>query len=203
MQSTTNKQTKRWYLTSQVQSGRLCESDRSCLKSETAKVILNSLDRSLSLMTVQFELDPSIEPVAIFYLLWNYYKRSLKSLSSLNMSEMRLKLKPKSFGSEYGRKFQELFAGILWGISSLCSSFSHLVDAAIMMNEKRVENFILFRFKILKFWDHGGLYSKVFTVTFSPIPTVGVWLMLELLEPNLFLNLSILYFWLKFRNSVK
>ena len=76
---------------------------------------------------------------------WNNYNRSLKSPNSLNMSAIRLKLKPKFFGSEYGRKFQELSSGI--SVSSFSLSHSHLVDTEIMMNEKRVENFIFQRFK--------------------------------------------------------
>ena len=150
MQSKTNKQTKTYHWSSSKWT--IVRKWPFMALNKTVQVMLNSqIDRPLWPTTVQFELDPSVERVAIFYLLyWNYYNRSLKSLSSLNMSEMRLKLKPKSFGSEYGRKFQELFAGILWGISSLCSSFSHLVDAAIMMNEKRVENFIFQRFEIKK-----------------------------------------------------
>ena len=106
----------------------------------------NQIDRSLLPMAVHFGHDPSDEHVTFYDLVyWNNYNRSLKSLSSLNMSEIRLKLKPKFFGSEYGRKFQELSSGI--SVSSCSLSHSHLVDAEIMMNEKRVENFIFQRFK--------------------------------------------------------
>ena len=146
-------------------------------------------------MTVHFELDPLVEHVTFYDLVyWNFYNRSLKSFNSLNMSEIRLKLKPKFFGSEYGRKFQELSSGI--SVSSCSLSHSHLVDAEIMMNAKRVENFILQRFKkYVKFRDHRGFHLAVSTVLEVD------WNVL--LRSHFLLNPCTLDCRFQFRNSVK